>query len=496
MIGNARNVAIAVALAIVLGALAIVDVVRDPHRPVDRALVPGFADQQLAWDHGETLVHDRTGWHAHSGALLDAAAVDAVVTTLRGARWQRRAAREVAGAIGPQLHVGDTSLAIGQPLAGTEQVWIVRDDAALLVDGWVARALAVQPWQLHVRHPFADAGASDVTLVEGLRTIDLVGHPPKYLHRWIDPVLSAALDDALRAIEILGPGGTAAPARAPQSITLIHGAARTTLAELGPCAGHPEWIAVTGVVDGCVGESAWRSIAATARVIDSPDGVDLRPLPIAAIGIRFADGELALGKAPHVTLGGTTSAVEPAEVTALLAALATRGERADVPTGSATTLVVHTADGDLTLAAYQPDVVVRSEDQVAIRIAPAAYATIVRGASAYRVRTLWAEDPTTIVGLVVDRAVYERGAVLGEWSATTTPAAVEAYVAAIAHARALEASPPTSFAIAHHVEIRVASPDGRREIHALDVGAPIPAGCPARLGGAPVLVARELCSPP
>src|SRR6187455_3799562 len=75
------------------------------------------------------------------GWTADSAAVDSVISALRGAHWHRRAHASVAGAVTRTLDLDGVAIGLGATVEGSDQRWLVVNKVAVLVDGWVARAL-------------------------------------------------------------------------------------------------------------------------------------------------------------------------------------------------------------------------------------------------------------------------------------------------------------------------------------------------------------------
>jgi hypothetical protein len=146
-------------------------------------------------------------------------------------------------------------------------------------------------------------------------------------------------------------------------------------------------------------------------------------------------------------------------------------------------------------------VVARPGEPVALRPAPGAWTLLTRPSRELRDLTLWVEEPTTITALVIDGARYQRGPVIGAWSrqppgpadAARDAARIEALVAQLAAPRALRLLDPP-LAVAHRVTIEVTPPVGAPIRHALELGAPRAAGCPARTAGDTVVLPAAICS--
>ena len=132
-----------------------------------RGACPGFTGDAhvLRWERsvGEHARRSRRrsldDGHAHARFARDRQPCS---SALRGARWHRRAERARAGAIHATLFVDGLDVSFGQPLEGVDQAWLVVDGHALLVDGWVARALEPQTLALIDREPFAAAASGAI----------------------------------------------------------------------------------------------------------------------------------------------------------------------------------------------------------------------------------------------------------------------------------------------------------------------------------------------
>src|SRR5439155_17049684 len=128
----------------------------------DRSLVPRFDGgrvKQLVYacpnDGTETATRDGRGWKLQD-AVADDATIDATISALRAAQWHRSGPASLAGQTRCTLQIDGQTIAIGGDLQGADQTWVVRGTQALLVDSWVAHALAPGRLALHRRHPLAD----------------------------------------------------------------------------------------------------------------------------------------------------------------------------------------------------------------------------------------------------------------------------------------------------------------------------------------------------
>lgn len=140
MIASLRGV---IALAIVMVVVALAVVLDPPAGPVtvDRAVLGHLetAPTQLVWTRprGPDVTLERAPggrWTmVKPKAACDARAVEAVLATLRGARWHRRGERGRAGTIHATLALTGHVIELGEPIHGADQVWIVVDGTAMLV---------------------------------------------------------------------------------------------------------------------------------------------------------------------------------------------------------------------------------------------------------------------------------------------------------------------------------------------------------------------------
>lgn len=456
MISTARGLLV---LAIIAVVLAIVVVVVGPARPraVDRTILAAEPTELVVTHEREapvTLVKRGAEWRWRvPDVRADPATVDGILTALR-ARWHRTG--NPNGKRRGSLRVGNTTIEIGESLAGTEQTWIIRGDRALLVDDWVARALVPSRVQLRVRQPFAATGKvieTQGTRVEGTRRI---APAPA----WIEPAVVEQFHRAAAIVEIVALDGQ----RGEPGLDVVVDGRRVT--RIGSCGSRTLLSTPDG--DGCVETDAWKELEVAARALrDAP--LDKRPVPFTPTTITFADG---------TTLGRDA---DPDRRRELIAALQTPGElapRKGAPTG---TLVV----GDITLELFS-DGVARAGEPMMIRTPH--IATIARPASAYRDTTRWREDAITIQSITVDGKTFTRGAVLGEWIGTKEPALVEALAATLAIVRAPGiANVP---ATAHRVTVTFAPPTGAPTTHTIEIGA----RCAGRIDGEPAMVPLDLCT--
>jgi hypothetical protein len=497
VIATRRGLAVLAALAVALLLAALLAGPRQ-HGPVDRSLVPGIAADQvteLVFARGGVAIRiARSGgtwrWQDPPG-LAEPAAIDAALTALRGGRWHRRADAAVAGTPRAQLTVEGTTLGIGRELPGTGQTWLVRGRDALLVDSWIASALAPEPLALRLRHPLACAAAAStpITASTAAGTLRIEGARIVPRGLWLDDQWLASLADACAAVEIvaLGPGQRTAAG--------LHVAATGELTEVGTCEGG-RILVDTSAGAGCVERAVLDRLRALVdhAIREPDDAIERRPLPFDPIALTLQDAKrLELSGTPRIDLDDA----DPARVRELVAALRAKGTVVPRPkTDPRVTIQATARDGTRVTLDLYDHVIARATEPSAIQIAPEAWATIVRPTATLRDPTLWREDPTTISSLTLDGVTYARGAVLGEWTRTPAgkvdPALVDALVESLAIVRAPAGAAPTS--IAHRLAVTITPPAGPPLAHALELAAPGEAGCAARVDGAPVVLPLPLCT--
>jgi hypothetical protein len=534
VIASWRGLAIAAVIAVALAITVIVDLGRT-RGAEDRALVPGFEPDrvtELVWERAGKpelrVVRAGDGWEIRSGPFTsvdtvahvpaDAAAVGDVLAALRGARWHRRGEPTPVHATltvvaGTERHV----LGIGEPIAGTEQTWIVDGGRGVVVDRWAARALDRDLLALRIKAPLADLRAARTIVLEIEAHVPLrIDGQPRQLHAPDGFVLAAdvagELERALGGVTIVrvpdGPitahGLTITASLAPDDRADIH------LILGGSCPGAPELVAVTGPTgDGCIERAAAEPVKrAIVRLQQPPaDIVERRPVPFEPQRIVLADAvvleatALRVGEAP----------ADPSRVAELYAALAAPAEVAALPAAPATAHLVVTghAGATITLDLFAEHVVARHGEPIALRPAPGAWSLLVRPSRELRDVTLWVEEPTSITTVRVDGLRYQRGATIGDWTrlpagatnatggkaADARPAdatTLEALVALLAAPRS-QGFVDDPFAIAHRVTLVVTPPVGAPTEHVLGLGAPRPAGCPARLEHDAILLPAAVC---
>jgi hypothetical protein len=516
MIATRRGLAIAIAIAVVLAGLVLVlDLGRDDTAP-DRQIAPSFVTERvaaLAWTGGGPapirIVRDPragSGWvWIDPAGEAEARTVEAVLAALRGARWHRVAEASAAGrttvvltveqATGEQLRV-----AIGQPLAGADQQWLVVGDRALLVDTWVARALAPEPVTLRLRTPLAGVAQAELVELVDLPAGDLAlrGFPRRIVklagervELLAAPELVETIETALAELVVTELPRTPGTGRGLR--ILLDGA--LAVADAGPCpGGSAHAIAGPRVGIGCVDEARWAAVIAAAKI---PGGyaqlVERRPAPVQPTRITLDDGSV-LDLAKRLRIGEHDA--DPARVNELLAVLVTPGEPVPLPAHPPRGELLVVAPGDFatTIVLYGDGILARRGEPIALRVGEGAYAILARPGRAYRDPTLWNEEPTTIRSLKVDNKTFTRGAVIGEWTGPgrVDAAALEQLAGLLASFQSHGDTAPPQVGRTREIELEIVPPSGppTRRTLALRRAA---GGCAATVNGAHVLVDAQLC---
>ena len=486
MIASRRGVWILAAIAAVLAIWVAVDL-SSTTAPVNRALVPGFDPARvtrLVWPDVEAI---RTGDTWKQGSVpLDADAIADVLRTLQAARWHRRASASSAGQVHRTLTVDRIQIGFGRALEGTDQVWLVIDGDAVLVDGWVARALDRTPLDLRVRHPLASVPrAHSLAISTGRHTIELAGRPRRYANGPLaDAAALRSLEDQLAALEVV-----AIPDKVDGARTAEVHADAVVLEIRGPCTGHPGLLAESGTYgDGCIRADAWQAAAREADVRFGEERVvDLRPVPVEPATATLLDGTvITFGPPPRA---GDRDA-DRDRVNELHAALTHAGTRADSTAKPLGTIAVVDRDGAHWDVEVLPGNLVRRVVDRIVLTVPADILT--RPGAMYLDPTRWSEDRFAVTEFTVDGVTYARGAVVGEWTRTprgpVAPDKLEALAAALATVRAPTAE-HTGRPV-HHVTVKLAPPVGEPATHALAVSA----SCDGVIDGQPVTLEPVLCA--
>ncbi len=478
MLGSLRGLLVLGGFATLLLVVAIFD--REP-APVDRAILPGFDATKLAeldWKLGDREIQlhrsgDRWRWVEPPG-LADPDAIDRLITALRGGRWQRRAGVAAAGALRGELALsGATTIGIGQPLAGTEQAWLVVNGEALLVDGWIANALAPDPLALRVRHPLDGAldkplKLGDMTLAG--TTLAFADHTVR-----ITPALRAQLAAALEGIEIVALPPVPPPPLPSAPLELA--TPTVTVREAGAC-GAARILLATTAGAGCVAAERWSEVVAAVAALRAPAEaiVDRRP----AAGAK----RVVLVDGTPIDLVKIGASFDAGAVGELAAALATPAEIATTPAKPTGKLEVDGA----ALTLYDDGSVARATEPLRLLPDPAARAILRRTGEAFRDPRLWAEEPTTIAAIEIDGKTFARGASLGEWRSGDAKT-LDALALALASPTSLGTAPPFAER-AHVVALQIRRPDGGETRHELALAR----DCRGSADGRTVKLPAALCA--
>ncbi len=449
MIASRTAVIVAWLVAGTLAALLLVG--RGQDAPSDRTLMPGVSLAEitgLEWVSGPRasspgfrIVRDTgsaTGWKwTDPVAEADSQAIEDVMAALRGAQWHRRAERAAAGAVTSKLtiEIGDARsvIELAQPL-GDEQRWLVIGEDAVLVDSWVARALAPDPVAFRI-HPFSKVGQAEQLEVGSFtlsgsprRLTKLAGLPIELL---VNAGAVEQLEAALGDLVIVAVPNGKIPVDTNSRGTRLALNGKLVAVEAGMCpVPDREHHAIFGPAIGpsCVSEPAWQRMLAAAAVFDVSRDltglatlIDKRLVPIEPLGVTLADGTaLELSRKPRLTGPSQTLArdADPERVAELLAVLAMPVEAVALPTTPPIARVIITAERNTTfeLSMFSGGLVVRGTEPLALRIGEGSAAILARAGAAYVDRTLWSEEPTTVHSIQLGGVTYTRGAVVGEWT--------------------------------------------------------------------------------
>jgi hypothetical protein len=504
MIASTRGLVVLAAVAIVLGIAVLVGPAGRPS--ADRSLAPqavldGVTSITVtaAGTAPVHLVREADGWHWSSDrARAETATVDAILATLRGAHWHRRAGSSVAQPVTAELRLDGAkplSLSRGREVPGAAQTWLVRGTDALLVDSWIATALFPAPLALRVAHPLAGASQATTIIAGALRIDGTHAVTPKGL--WIDPGAITQLTSALANLEIvaLPPSTAALPASGGADTIEISGPEHASVARVGTCDVTRVLVQTTSGA-GCVEGAGWQAVEGALAPLRAlgDDLVDVRPLPIEPSQITFEGGTvLSLASPPRI---GDEDA-DRERIEQLVAALRARGTRVARPTGAPRmTLTARDRAGTEVALELYGAAIARRGEPFAIAPDPSALAVNARPLAALRDPVRWREDATTLSSLTVNGTTYTRGAVLGEW--TRVPAGIvdAALVDALASALAIVRAPDERSAAALPLSIHVTftPPAGKPSTHELVLGAPTQEGCPARIDGVAARADLALCT--
>jgi hypothetical protein len=516
VIATRRGLAILGAIALALIVALVVDLSRT-RGPSDRTLVPGFDEasitrmQWTAHPVGPYLTLERTKggpWKrtAPTPGAVEQAPIASLLATLRGARWHRSEKRDPREEVAAHLAIdgGGTHLElwIGRSMVDAEQAWIRIGDRSYLVDAWVTHALMPSPLDLAIRAPLAGIASVDAYTVDGVH----IAGQPRQIRPQPRPVTASTgyltldeqyvgeLERAIAELTI----DELPPAAMGHGEALTIEMAGTRVSLGGDCDSARVYIAAT-TGDGCVRRERADAVRAlVAKLHGPPQAIVSRvPMPGEIEHVLLVDdAKLELAKRPMID---GVDADLPA-VAELMAVLRSPVEAADVvpppTTRSIGGLAIGTRLGATVIGLYPGNILHRAEEALALRMTPAAFAILMRGASAYRDPTPWREEPTTVDEITIDNVVWKRGATLGEWARTpagrSDAASIEALVRALAEPRVLGVAPAT---LVHprRIQLLVRPPVGGEKTHMLELGDAIAAGCPAKIDGANLLLPVEIC---
>jgi len=522
MISTRRGLEALVALAVLLGVLLVLDLRREPPS-TDRSLARGLdldAVTALGWARPGTpelqLVREgeRWMWIKPVEAIADRTAIANLLATLRAAHWHRREPASAAGATHAVLTISTATptsggrppeyadlprrtLAIGAPLAGAEQAWIVDGDHALLVDAWVARALDPEPVTLMVRRPLdAVAQAAWIELADARGPLRLDGSPRRLVRpsvALVVPTLIAPLHDALSALEIVALPAGAASAGAAEPVRITTPAGTVTLADR--CGGGPLVLLTSPGGTGCIARTQYLAVVAALEPLRASGRavIDPRPAPLDAATITLRDG--AILDVAKLRIGD--HAADPVHVTELLSVLSAPAELGEVPPGAKVTATLAVTDrhgATIAIEVLAGGLVRRPGEALGLKLTASAAGVLERTGSALRELVPWLEDPLAVQVIKIGEArTYVRGATVGEWQPPDAKAtALDALAIQLAAPRPI-APGPAAFATAHRVVIVIKPPAGATVEHVLEVGRRTPAGCPARANDLSLLLPAAVC---
>ncbi len=488
MIASVRGLVVLAAIALALAVLVLA--INPPAAAVSEARTLGAPEKiesfmvAPAGRESITVTKERDGWRIIQdarNASADVATVDALLAALRGGKWHRRASPEVAVPLLGELQIGDLRIGVGRTLPGTDQAWLVMRGQALLVDGWVARALLPDPLALRMRRPLADVEGKRIEIGE----VRLEGREQRApVIRWINERTYSELTRVLGELEYVALDGT--PSTPGPAISVDGDETR----EAGTCANGRIFV-TAGIGNGCVERAAWQAALAAfepLRLAGSESIIDTRPAPFTVGVVRFASGEtLNVAGRPVLDSGG---AVDVTRVNELVTALATPATIVPRPAGAspATRLELRATDGSPVTLELYGNVVAREGESFGLQPAAEQMTILERAPAGLRESVLWREDPIAITSFELDGVTYTRGAVLGEWTrtpaGTVDTAVVDAVVETIATLKGPSGSPPAR--VAHRLTLRFTPPAGEPRAHTLELGAPTATACSARVDGKPV----------
>jgi len=494
-----------IALAAIALALVIASLVgaRGAQRLDDHAVLANFDParvQAITWSGAQPnaalgLARSGQGWKFANDPTtrVIARSVEDVLSSLRSARWHRRADHARLGTVrrSVTLSLGQRQYTIdlGDPLAGTDQTWIAVDHGdALLVDNWLVSLLDPTALAFRDRAPLAAAAGAITIAIHGAHELELAGNPRRLHGMLVAPARVDALTSALANLQLVS-----SEASSPAPVTTIV-VDRLSVGIGGACPNNRVAVVVASTRPACADAAAVTEVVHAIDALAGPpaDVIDRRPAASGFNRIELVDGTVALDKHVTVTIHDVVHNADPDRIAELLRALAEPGQPVALSTGTPPVSLIIPQVGALDVFA---DRVQRRGDPLALTISPATRAILVRPARSLVDAERWSEEPTTITTISLDGVTYQRGAVIGEWSRTpaakTDPALVDALAESVAK---LHAPGRTGVAATpHHLVVTFAPPIGATVRHAIELGSPTADGCPAVIAGEPVTAPLALC---
>jgi hypothetical protein len=487
-----------------------------PSRAPFATVASGPPPHELVWMRGPgtedvRVVGDADGWTVRtpSRGPADTHAVEDILASLRGARWQRRVAAElVPGHARFALVVDGRRLDIGTdvPGAGT---WIHEGDVAYLFDTWVATALDRSALDLRVRGVIASprAAITGIDLTGGGSTLSVAGTPLAV----VTPVGAVRLDEgiALSILEsltelrvvALPPDADRPPAQATLVVTA--NARPETVTTHGPCA-EPETVRVRSDAagDACVADDAWLRIALRLAGAQQMlvEVAEARPAPGPYRAAVLASGARLRwrGATAEVAVAGDADAWALADAESVARVVDALGEAGEpyllpVPRPAARgTVTVDTTSGAVTLELVGADTVAPAGSPVGIRVAADQRVALALDTDALRDRVLWRTEPSLVV-----RVTVIDGAARRDLDPTDTRFA--AVAEAFAEPRALRflGPPPAARPTDRVLELEVAPAPvagATAEVFRLVLGGKTAGGCRAATATDAVVLPPEACA--
>lgn len=497
--------ALAVALAIVHLAIGSGAAVEN-HAPfADLVAAPPTA---LAWDRtgapAIALARNGDAWTmtAPSPGPIDPAAIDDVLSALRGAREQRTA-DHAPGPASLTLRVGTDVLAIGPDVPDVGG-WITRRGRAYLVDSWVVHALDRDALSLRVRAPFAAA-------LDGLARIEVRGDK-------VDTVLIGrflALSTPAGPIRLRADVATAvvdhlaavhverlptAPLAQTASVRIsLRGNADADLDVRGPCPDDPDLVAIAGAASGnaCVAAEPLIALDAAVQAIAAQPIANADPHLITSVphAMKLLSGVELRWRGASASIDGGAGADDDAveRIVAAVSAETTPVALPSSPPKVTGTFEIDSSPYDLLGA----DLVVERGAGYAHRVGPDVIAALRLPDGELRDRLVWLTEPASLTALeVIDHGKDRAIATDDPWAKTLAEAVRELRVVRFA-------SPPSP-AVRRTIKLSYARPQANAEpeVHTIELGPRTKDGCFARIPSTDVhsldrpdvVLAPDLCT--